>query len=144
MKVGSLESVGRSKSSVWLGEVLNPCCLINVGKRLKAFWKNTSVVIPSIYVGSHLCLKMIYLHHFLDFPESFVPLPQNPQRVKPDLEQPNVSIMLLHIYLPKTWSRVWEQVCPTYGFCELVLEELDIGEEDRRGYLEDCHPIWFK
>lgn len=35
-------------------------------------------------------------------------------------------------------------MCRTYSFYELVLEELDVAKEDRRGYPEDCYSIWFK
>lgn len=35
-------------------------------------------------------------------------------------------------------------MCRTYGFHKLVPEELDIGEEDGRGYPEDLYPLWFE
>lgn len=35
-------------------------------------------------------------------------------------------------------------MCLTYCFNELFLEEINISEEDRRGYLEDFNSYWFK
>lgn len=34
-------------------------------------------------------------------------------------------------------------MCGTHSFYKLVLEELNIGEEDRRGYPEDLYSRWF-
>lgn len=43
---------------------------------------------------TYLCnLIVLILQQFLDFLDSLVPLPQNSQRVKSNLKQPNVDIM---------------------------------------------------
>lgn len=85
-------------------------------------------------------MRIVCLQEFLDFPESFVPLPQNPQGVKSNLEQPCVGIN----YDNQTESEASVDASYTYSFHELVLEELNIGEENRRWDLEDFDSMGFK
>ena len=43
-----------------------------------------------------------------------------------------------------TENQTEAEVFRTYSFYKLVLEELNVGEEDRRGYPEDFHSLWLK
>lgn len=96
-----------------------------------------------VYLRSHLSnIIAVRLQQFLDLSESFVPFPQNPQRVKPNLEN---QVFALCSCTSDLWEQQTEakQMCRTHSFYKLVLEELNIGEEDRRRYPEDLYSCWF-
>lgn len=149
----SLRSAGRSfmfmsESSVGLlNKFLRPFCLTDVGKAAWGFRQKTLNHSPVqsfiVYLRSHLSnIIAVRLQQFLDLSESFVPFPQNPQRVKPNLEN---QVFALCSCTSILWEQQTEakQMCRTHSFYKLVLEELNIGEEDRRRYPEDLYSRWF-